>query len=69
MPCCNISNQRDPSRRGLIKSIHGGGGKGTAHLTHPDNEAEAHLGYGEESFCRVVATQMFFDVHPYYLAR
>jgi len=26
--------------KGLIKSIHGGGGKGTAHLTHPDNEAE-----------------------------
>ena len=25
---------------GLIKSIHGGGGKGTAHLTHPDKEPE-----------------------------
>lgn len=26
--------------KGLIKSIHGGGGKGTAHLHHPDNEEE-----------------------------
>ena len=26
--------------QGLIKSIHGGGGKGTAHLHHPDNEEE-----------------------------
>ena len=28
------------TEKGLIKSIHGGGGKGTAHLHHPDNEEE-----------------------------
>ena len=33
----------DGDTRGLIKSIHGGGGKGTAHLTHPDDEAEAEV--------------------------
>jgi len=29
------------SEMGLIKSIHGGGGKGTAHLHHPDKPEEA----------------------------
>ena len=28
------------TEKGLIKSIHGGGGKGTAHLHHPDQEEE-----------------------------
>ena len=69
MPCCNISNQRDPNLvEAWLNPSMEVEGKALRNLTHPDNEAEAHLGYGEESVCRVVATQMFFDVHPYYLA-